>query len=370
MKKITIALDCMGGDRAPQIVVEGADIIAASNSDAYFLMFGNENKIKPILSHCRHLKDRYKIIHTEDFVSSDEKPSVALRRGTNSSMRLAIDSVKEGESDVAVSAGNTGALMAISKVVLRPLPSIDRPAIVTSVPNQKKKATVMLDMGANIDCDAHILYQFAAMGHAFARVVLKIENPTIGILNVGSEELKGHDEIKSAAALIRDSHLKDAFHGYVEGDDIMKGTVDVVVTDGFSGNITLKAIEGAVKLVSSIVKEGFMDSIWSKIGYLFASHSITKVTKSVDPRMHNGALLVGLNGVVVKSHGSTDRIGFANAIKVAISLVENKINERIIEEVKDPMQTAPGSNDNQNNNSQNSFEDKTIDNSNQNQTSM
>jgi glycerol-3-phosphate acyltransferase PlsX len=336
----------MGGDRAPQVVVEGADIVAASNSDVYFLMFGNENKIKPILSHCRHLKDRYKIIHTEEFVSSDEKPSVALRRGTKSSMRLAIDSVKEGESDVAVSAGNTGALMAIAKVVLRPLPSIDRPAIVTSIPNQKKRGTVMLDMGANIDCDAHILYQFAAMGHAFARVMLKIENPTIGILNVGSEELKGHDEIKSAAALIRESHLKDCFHGYVEGDDIMKGTVDVVVTDGFSGNITLKAIEGAVKLVSGIVKEAFTYSLWSKLGYLFASHSITKVTKSVDPRMHNGAMLVGLNGVVVKSHGSTDRIGFANAIKVAISLVENKINERIMEEVKDPMQSIPGSNDN------------------------
>lgn len=334
MKKFTVALDCMGGDRAPQIVIEGADIVASTNPDVHFLLFGDERKVNPIIDHCRNLKDRFTFVHTEEAISSDEKPSVALRRGIKSSMRLAIDSVKEGKSDVIISAGNTGALMAISKVILRPLDSIDRPAIVTSIPNMKKKATVMLDMGANIDCDAKILYQFAIMGHAFAKLVLKVENPTIGVLNVGSEELKGHDEVKNASLMLRESHLKDCFHGYVEGDDINKGTVDVVVTDGFTGNITLKAIEGAVKLVSGIVKEGFLDSIWSKIGYLLASHSIAKITKTVDPRMHNGAMLVGLNGVVVKSHGSTDRIGFANAIKVALSLVENKINEKIIEELK------------------------------------
>ena len=335
MKELKIALDCMGGDRAPQIVIEGADIVASTNRDVRFLFFGDEKKILPIINHCRNLKDRYVMIHTDEEVSADEKPSVALRRYPKSSMRLAIDSVKSGESDVVVSAGNTGALMAISKVVLRPLPSIDRPAIVTSIPNQKKKATVMLDMGANVDCPADVLYQFAVMGHAFARLVLDIENPTIGILNIGSEELKGNDAVKNAAALIKQNHhFKDCFYGYVEGDDITKGTVDVVVTDGFSGNIVLKAIEGAVKLVAGIVKEGFIDSIWSKIGYLFAGPSISKATKLIDPRMHNGAMLVGLNGVVVKSHGSTDRIGFANAIKVAISLVKNRINERIMEEMK------------------------------------
>ncbi len=350
MKKINIALDCMGGDRAPQIVVEGADIIASTNSYAHFLLFGDEKRVMPIINHCRHLKDRYTLIHTDDAISADEKPSNALRRGTKSSMRLAIDSLKAGESDVVVSAGNTGALMAIAKVILRPLPSIDRPAIVTSIPNQKKKGTVMLDMGANVDCDADVLYQFAVMGHAFARVVLKIENPTIGILNVGSEESKGNDAVKNAATLIKESpHLKDCFHGYVEGDDVTKGTVDVVVTDGFSGNITLKAIEGAVKLVSGIIKEGFVDSFWSKLGYLFAGPAIARATKVVDPRMHNGAMLVGLNGIVVKSHGSTDRVGFANAIKVSISLVENKINERIMEEVK-PMRVAETSSlDKQNN---------------------
>ena len=196
----------MGGDRAPQIVIEGADIIASTNPDVHFMLFGDEKKMMPIIQNCRNLKDRYTIRHTEDFVSADEKPSIALRRCTNSSMRLAIDSVKNSESDVVISAGKTGALMAIAKVVLRPLDSISRPAIVTSIPNQKKKATVMLDIGANIDCNVEVLYQFAVMGHAFARVVLQIPNPKIGILNVGSEELKGHEEIQNAAALLKESY--------------------------------------------------------------------------------------------------------------------------------------------------------------------
>lgn len=336
-KKYTIALDCMGGDNAPKIVIEGAEIIASSDRDIHFLLFGDSKKINPILQNCPNLKDRFVLSHTDEFISADEKPSIALRKGTNSSMRLAINAVKDGDADVIVSAGNTGALMAIAKIVLRPLPSIDRPAIVTSIPNQKKKATVLLDMGANVECNADVLYQFAVMGHAFAKVVLKIEKPSIGILNVGSEDLKGSDAVRSASLLLRDSDLKEYFYGYVEGDDITKGTVDVVVTDGFSGNITLKAIEGTSKLISGLIKEGFMNSIFAKLGYLLAGPSIQKATKIMDPRMHNGAMLVGLNGVVVKSHGSTDAIGFSNAIKVAISLVENKINEQITEELKFPI---------------------------------
>lgn len=324
----------MGGDRAPQIIIEGADLIASSNLSVHFLFFGDQKKISPIIQNCRYLKGRYSIIHTEEFISADEKPSVALRKGTNSSMRLAINSVKDADADVAISAGNTGALMAISKIVLRPLPSIDRPAIVTPIPNQKKKATVLLDMGANVECEADVLFQFAVMGHAFARSVLKIENPKIGILNIGSEDMKGNEAVRGAAAMLKNSNLKDDFYGYVEGDDITKGTVDVVVTDGFTGNITLKAIEGTVKLMSKILREAFTNSIWSKIGYLLARTSITQSTKAMDPRMHNGAMLVGLNGVVVKSHGGTDALGFSNAIKVAISLVENKINEQITHELK------------------------------------
>ncbi len=333
-KKYTVALDCMGGDNAPQIVIDGAELIASANSEIHFLLFGDSKQINPILQNCPNLKERYVLFHTDEFISADEKPSIALRKGIKSSMRLAINSVKDGDADVVVSAGNTGALMAIAKIVLRPLQSIDRPAIVTAIPNQKKKATVLLDMGANVECDSDVLFQFAVMGHAFAKVVLKIEKPTIGILNVGSEDLKGSDAVRSASLLLKESDLKDSFYGYVEGDDITKGTVDVVVTDGFTGNVTLKAIEGTCKLISSLVKEGFMSSLSSKIGYLLAGPAIKNATKIMDPRLHNGAMLVGLNGVVVKSHGSTDAIGFSNAIKVAISLVENKINERITEELR------------------------------------
>lgn len=319
----------MGGDRAPQIVIEGADRIAQTNFNVHFLFYGDSKKIAPIINHCRYLKGRFDLIHTDDFISSDEKPSVALRRGVKSSMRLAIDAVKEGKADVMVSAGNTGALMAIAKVILRPLPSIDRPAIVTSIPNKKKAGTVFLDMGANVECSADVLFQFAIMGSAFARAVKKIEKPTIGVLNVGSEEMKGHDEVRNVAEMLKNSPLKDQFYGYVEGDDIAAGTVDVVVTDGFTGNIALKAIEGMAKMISGLVKEGFTSSFWAKIGYLLASFSLSKSIKSIDPRLHNGAMLVGLSGVVVKSHGSADAISFSNAIKVAISLVENKINEQI-----------------------------------------
>lgn len=323
----------MGGDRAPQVVIEGASLFATKNENVQFLLFGNEKKIKPIISHCRNLKNRFRIIHTEDFITADEKPSIALRRGTNSSMRLAIDAVKLGEADVAVSAGNTGALMAIAKIILRPMSSIDRPAIVTTMPNKKGRSTVFLDMGANIDCDAHILFQFAIMGCAFARAAMNIANPKIGVLNVGSEELKGHDDVRNVATMLKNSNFASQYHGYVEGDDIAKGEVDVIVTDGFTGNITLKAIEGTAKMISGIIKQGFMSSVLAKFGYLLASLSLKKSIKLVDPRYYNGAMLVGLNGIVVKSHGGTDAIGFANSIKVASSLVEQKINEKILKDI-------------------------------------
>jgi glycerol-3-phosphate acyltransferase PlsX len=333
-KKLNIALDCMGGDNAPRIVIEGAQIIASLNPSVHFLLYGDEKLIKPILNKCPALKNNYTLVHTDQVISGDEKPSIALRKGANSSMRLAINAVKNGDADAIVSAGNTGALMAMSKIVLRPLPAIDRPAIVTFMPNQKKTATVMLDMGANVDCDSDVLFQFAIMGHAFARSVLNIENPTIGLLNVGSEDLKGSDAVKAAAILLKESDLASSFYGYVEGNDIAKGTVDVVVTDGFCGNITLKAIEGTAKMVANALKEGFNGSFLAKVGYCLASISLKPALKRLDPKNYNGAMLVGLNGIVVKSHGSADKESFANAIKVTISLVEGRINDRIIEEVQ------------------------------------
>ena len=272
----------MGGDRAPQIVIEGADIVSSQRNDIEFSFFGDESKIVPIIQNCRHLKDRYTITHTTEAISSSEKPSNALRRFPKSSIRMAINSLKDKKNDVVVSAGNTGALMAIAKVVLRPLDKISRPAIVTTIPNAKEKGTVMLDLGANIDCNEEILFQFAIMGNAFARIIHNLENPSIGLLNVGSEELKGHEILKNVASMIKESNLKDQFHGFVEGDDITKGSVDVVVTDGFTGNVTLKTIEGTVKFVGGLVRKGFMNSIFSKIGYLFAGPSLTKVTKTVN----------------------------------------------------------------------------------------
>lgn len=334
-KNLTIALDCMGGDRAPQIVIEGADIVASKDLKIKFLFCGNEKKITPIVNNCRYLKGRFEIIHTTEFVSCHEKPSIALRKGKNSSMRLAIDAVKEKKADCVVSAGNTGALMAMSKIVFRPLENINRPAIIALIPTKTGRPTAMLDLGANVEADSNTLFQFAVMGKVFANAVLKIKNPKIGVLNVGSEDLKGHVGVQEIASILKESELKNSFHGFVEGDDIMSGKVDVIVSDGFTGNIALKAIEGAAKLVASKVKEGFNSNILSMIGGLFAGCAIKKHTKGLDPRFSNGALFIGLNGITVKSHGSTDRIGFANAIEVSISLVKDQINEKIAKELKD-----------------------------------
>ena len=329
-----ISLDAMGGDSAPESIIQGANILSSARSDIEFLIYGDEEKISPILNNCSSLKKKSRLIHTDSYISSDEKPSVALRKGGKSSMRLAINSVKSGESDAIVSAGNTGALMAISKVILRALPDIDRPAIVTSIPNIKGKNTIMLDMGANVDCSSEILYQFAVMGYVFAKAAYGIKKPKIGILNVGSEDLKGSDMVRSTATLVKESDIAEYFHGYVEGDDITKGTVDVVVTDGFTGNISLKSIEGTAKLISHTLKKGFKSSIIAQLGYLLAKRSLNKVLKEMDPNTYNGAMLIGLNGIVVKSHGSADANSFANAINVAISLIENNINDKIVEEIE------------------------------------
>ena len=333
-KNKTISLDAMGGDYAPDSVINGANLIASSRSDIEFLIFGDERKILPLLNKTTFLKKKSKLIHTDRCISADEKPSVALRKGANSSMRLAVNSIKSGDSDAVVSAGNTGALMAISKVILRALPDIDRPAIITSIPNLKGKNTVMLDMGANVDCSSEILYQFAVMGYVFAKTAYKIKNPKIGILNVGSEELKGSDMVRSASTLLKESDISEYFYGYVEGDDITKGTVDVVVTDGFTGNISLKSIEGTAKLITRTLKKGFKSSIMAKIGYLLASKALKKVLKDLDPNTHNGAMLIGLNGIVVKSHGGANASSFANAINVAISLIEDNINDKIVREME------------------------------------
>ncbi|MDD9876772.1 MAG: phosphate acyltransferase PlsX, partial [Magnetovibrio sp.] len=268
------------------------------------------------------------IRHTTDVVGGADKPAVALRAGRQSSMRLAINAVGTGEAAGIVSAGNTGALMAMAKFVLKTLPGIDRPAIATYFPTLRGE-TVMLDLGANVECDANNLVQFAVMGEVFARNVLGVAKPTVGILNIGVEDLKGNESVKAAAGILRETDLPIKFYGFVEGDDVGAGTVDVVVTDGFTGNVALKMAEGTAKFIGSTLKQALTSSLRAKIGALLAKPALNELKMKMDPRRYNGAMFLGLNGICIKSHGGTDPIGFAHALQVAVDLTENSINESI-----------------------------------------
>lgn len=329
--RLTIALDAMGGDNAPNVVVNGVTIARERYPHAHYLLFGDESRLRPLLEHAPVARECCTIRHTEFAVSNDAKPSQVLRTGRQSSMWLAVDAVAKGEAAGVVSAGNTGALMAVSKFVLRTLPGIDRPAIAGLFPSERGE-TVMLDLGANVDCNANNLVEFAVMGEVFARAVLGLERPTIGLLNIGAEDLKGNEAVRTAAGILRASKLPIRFHGFVEGNDICAGTVDVVVTDGFTGNIALKTAEGTAKLYATFLREAFGSSLISKLGYLLAKSALTKVKLRTDPRRYNGAMFLGLNGITVKSHGGTDALGFANAIGVALDLVTHGFNERIKKE--------------------------------------
>ena len=329
---ITIALDVMGGDNAPHSVLHGANHALKLCDKVHFLLYGDEGKILPILQSLPDLQDVCQIFHTENVISPEEKASAAVRRGRESSMRLAINAVKDGKADAVISAGNTGALMAMSKLVLRPIPGIDRPAIASIFPTRKGRC-VLLDLGANVDCNSENLVQFALMGDAFAKVLLNIPSPTVGLLNVGAEDNKGSETVKSAAEELRDGGYSINFYGYIEGNDIAEGTVDVVVTDGFTGNIALKAAEGAAKICIDTIKKSFRSSPLAMIGGFLAKSAIKKAFKALDPRMHNGAMFLGLNGISVKSHGGTDYIGFANALRITYELASKDINKKIKEEL-------------------------------------
>lgn len=337
MERVKIALDAMGGDNAPQIVLAGASIARQRHSDLEFLVFGDEAKIAPLMPKYRGLDRICEIRHTAAAVKAEDKPSQVLRSGRDTSMWLAIEAVKNGEADGIVSAGNTGALMAMAVLVLGRIKGIARPAIGTFFPTAVGQ-TVMLDMGANLNCDARNLVQFAIMGEVFTRQALGTPKPTVGLLNIGSEEIKGNDAIKEAAQWLRESDLAECFHGFVEGDDIAAGTVDVVVTDGFTGNVALKTAEGTAKLIRGFVREAFMSSLMAKIGYVLAKRSLDKLRVRTDPRRYNGASLLGLNGVCVKSHGGTDALGFATAIGVAADMVRQGVNQSIAERVAQVME--------------------------------
>lgn len=327
-KRLVIALDAMGGEHAPAMVVKGAAIALERFPEAQFQLFGDEAKLKPLLAQLPKLAERAQIRHTDEFITDDAKPSVALRSGRRSSMRLAIDAVAQGEADCVVSAGNTGALMAMAKIIIKMIEGIDRPAIASLLPTLRNES-VMLDLGANVECDSENLVQFALMGEIFARTVLGLPQPRVGLLNVGSEDMKGNDAVRGAAIRLREPSSPIDFHGFIEGDDIAAGIVDVVVTDGFTGNVALKTIEGTARLYSEFLRGAFRSSPVARAGYLLAYRALAKLRKRMDPRRYNGAVFLGIQGICVKSHGSTDALGFANAIGVAIDMQANGFLDKI-----------------------------------------
>jgi len=331
IQSLTIALDAMGGDNAPKVVVKGVALARIRHPQVRYLLFGDERRVAPLIRRKPKLRKIISLVHTDKVVPGDMKPSLALRQGRGSSMWASIEAVHDGRAAAVVSAGNTGALMAMAKTILGTLPGIDRPAIAAYFPTLRGES-VMLDLGANVECDANNLVQFAVMGEVFARTVLGLQQPTIGLLNVGEEPVKGRDAVKAASAILRDSRLPIRFEGFVEGDDIAAGSVDVVVTDGFTGNIALKTAEGTAHLLREFVRQAFKSSLLARLGFVLARRALKKMHVRTDPRRYNGAMFLGLNGIAVKSHGGTDALGFANAIDVAIDLAAGGFNDRIKEE--------------------------------------
>ena len=336
-----IAVDAMGGDEGVRVMVEGAALARRRHENFSFLLMGDSARIERALESHPGLAGAAEIRHCEDVIAGEDKPSQALRRSKGTSMGEAVAAVKRGEAGAAVSAGNTGALMAISKVALRTLPGIDRPALAALLPTLEEQDVIMLDLGANTECDARNLVQFAIMGAAYSRIVTGRPRPRVRLLNIGTEDIKGTDEVQEAAQHLRATKtLELEFDGFVEADKINRGDVDVVVTDGFSGNIALKAIEGSARFVTDLLKTAFRSSFRSKVGFLVSRPATELLRHHLDPNNHNGAVFLGLNGVVVKSHGSANAKGVANAVKVAARLLEDDIVNRIAHDLGEVSDTG------------------------------
>ncbi|ACT69532.1 fatty acid/phospholipid synthesis protein PlsX [Neorickettsia risticii str. Illinois] len=334
-RKVVVALDTMGGDRAPDEILLGASVYLRQNpSSVFFRLFGNSPSIERCLSSKAnvHLLENCEVIHADDVVMSDDKPSSAVRK-KGSSMYKAVQDVREKASQCVVSAGNTGAFMGISKILLGMLENIYRPAIVTTLPT-KKGEVVVLDLGANLDCSSDVLYQFAFMGSAFAKASLGVKNPRVALLNVGVEENKGTDAVKEAFHLLNERTDEDfTFIGYAEPSDVLGGNVDVVVSDGFTGNVMLKTAESIFHLLRDSIVSATRTSLLSRLAGLVLAKSLKKSISRFNPDLRNGAMLIGVNGVAVKAHGSSDSIAFANAIGAAVKLVTNNLNSRIIDSI-------------------------------------
>lgn len=329
-----IAIDAMGGDVGPAVMLAGAALAHQRRADLRFVMFGDRAAIQRELGKHPDLAGAIEIVHCDDVITAEERPSQAIRRAKTTSMGRAIAAVKSGQAQAALSAGNTGALMAMAKLSLRTMKGIDRPALAALLPTLGDNDLVMLDLGANTECDAQNLVQFAVMGAAYSRVVLDLEKPRVQLLNIGTEELKGTGELKQAAAILREAdYLGMRFDGFIEGDKLSRGDVDVVVTDGFSGNIALKSLEGTARFVTDLLRRAFASSVRSKIGFLISRPATELLRHHLDPNNHNGAVFLGLNGIVVKSHGSANAKGVANAIRVAARMVREDITRKIVEDL-------------------------------------
>ncbi len=316
---LVISIDAMGGDKSPAVVIEGLALAHKRNPDIRFLVYGDEAKVTAEMDKYPALKEVCQIFHTKEFVHNEDKPSHVIRN-RETSMYKAVEAVKEGKASAVVSAGNTGALMAISKLVLKTIQKIHRPAIISIMPHISGKY-VMLDLGANTDCDGINLAEFAIMGNIFAKYALGIDRPRVALMNIGAEEMKGKGEIHVAAHIIKNTHLNLDFIGYIEPHEIPNGKADVVVADGFSGNIALKSVEGTCNLIMKLIKQAVKQSFLAKLGLPFMIGAGRKLKKTMDPRLYNGAMFVGLNGLSVKSHGGTDAFGFSIAVENAARLV-------------------------------------------------
>ena len=325
-----IAIDAMGGDAGPSAMIAGAPRALRNEHSLPVRVDGDERQVEAQIGSHKNLGGHSQVVHSPEAIAASEKPSQAIRRARTTSMGMAINAVKEGIADAALSGGNTGALMAMSKLALRTMPGIDRPALAALLPTLGETDVIMLDLGANTECDAQNLVQFAVMGAAYSRTVLALPRPRVKLLNIGTEELKGTDELKDAAALLREAdYLAFRFDGFTEGDQLSRGEVDVVVTDGFSGNIALKTAEGTARFVTDLLRRAFKSSLRSKAGFALSRPALNLLKHHLDPNNHNGAVFLGLNGLVVKSHGSANPKGVANAIRVAGSMVRNDITRKI-----------------------------------------
>jgi len=334
LKQITIALDAMGGDHGPEIIVPAAVYALGAHSNLKLVLVGDKEILEALIT--RHasttIKQRLLVQHASEQVGMDESPSQALRTKKDSSMRVAINLVKEGIAKACVSAGNTGALMATARFVLKTLPGVDRPAIITSFPTLVGKPVRVLDLGANVDSCADHLYQFAVMGSVLVSLIDQKKHPKVGLLNIGQEEIKGNDQVKRTAQLLSESKAIN-YYGYLEGDEIFSGKVDVVVCDGFVGNVALKAIEGIMRIAVHFSREEFKRGLFSKLAAFIAIPVLKRIKKRLDPGRYNGASFIGLQGIVIKSHGSANVMAFAQAINEAVAQVEHNIPEKIGQEV-------------------------------------